>query len=461
MSADAPPRPPLQGYNHNIKYGSRVYHVQTEDSGLEHPHLFTHLFFNGVIIATAKTDYSDLAKQHEHEPRVRKLMQEQHKRLMKQLRAGKLDAKISAMLGADEAIERRRGEDIDPRATEARAASAAPRDSETADSQTHGAPGRSSSATVIEESGPPSMTELAAWAGVVNEDTDQTEMVPDPVPAKEGSHPIATWVEPGELHAEESRTLRMVVGEQLDDDEPTLVGDRPVIPPSPPEADSTPRAEQLAAGRAGRAKPHAPPAPGTRKPSPRPPVRVDRPASRPDATALGRPEPNQSSSPVTLPTSSMAQGRQDARPAAAPPELTKTGVYGEPPRRPGSAARHPGAAESSPRPAPSSGVYQITVGGARPMSGPPATEQPRVIARPAVLVDRAPRRGSPSSIEQALSGVGARQHTEAPPRAAQQPTSEKPKRTESQNAPSLFGADLISERSLDDVILQYLSEDQE
>ena len=98
-------RPPLRGYNHNIRYRNRVYHVQTEDSGLENPHVFTHLFLEGQIISSARTDYEDLVADADNEKKVRKLMQEQHKSLMKRLRGGEFDEKIVTLMGMLEPVE--------------------------------------------------------------------------------------------------------------------------------------------------------------------------------------------------------------------------------------------------------------------------------------------------------------------------------------------------------------------
>lgn len=93
-------RKPLVGYNHNFRYKNRVYHVQSEDSGVESPHIYTHIFHEGMIISSAKTDYHDLAKEPDHVAAVRKLMQKQHKGLMKRLRRGGFDEKIIELLGS-------------------------------------------------------------------------------------------------------------------------------------------------------------------------------------------------------------------------------------------------------------------------------------------------------------------------------------------------------------------------
>ena len=89
------PRSPVLGYNHNLRYAARVWHVQTEDSGVQNPHIFTHLFSDGTIIASKKTDYAAESAV----PVVQKLMQAQHKTMMRDLKAGVFDEKIEKYYG--------------------------------------------------------------------------------------------------------------------------------------------------------------------------------------------------------------------------------------------------------------------------------------------------------------------------------------------------------------------------
>src|SRR5215831_7476267 len=80
------------GFNHNVRHLGRVYHVQTEDSGVKNPHLFTHVFFGGTILATKKVVYDSGAD----EIMVRALMQKQHKDMLRDFKAGTYDAKLRA-----------------------------------------------------------------------------------------------------------------------------------------------------------------------------------------------------------------------------------------------------------------------------------------------------------------------------------------------------------------------------
>lgn len=81
------------GYNHNIMYKGEVFHVQTEDSGVVNPHIITVLYRGGVIISSKKTNYSDIMKMDNLEVVVEELMKEQHKGMMRRLKAGEFDEK--------------------------------------------------------------------------------------------------------------------------------------------------------------------------------------------------------------------------------------------------------------------------------------------------------------------------------------------------------------------------------
>ena len=83
-------RSPILGFNHNVRYHGRVYHVQTEDSGISHNRVFTHLFFEGSIIASKRYDYPEDVS----EDQVKGLMQTQHKAILKELKLGVYDPKI-------------------------------------------------------------------------------------------------------------------------------------------------------------------------------------------------------------------------------------------------------------------------------------------------------------------------------------------------------------------------------
>jgi hypothetical protein len=71
----------LPGFNTNLKHGGKIYHIQTEDSGKSHPHIITHVFVDGNIIASKKDSYGDHLGSPDIDVIVRDMMKKQHKEI--------------------------------------------------------------------------------------------------------------------------------------------------------------------------------------------------------------------------------------------------------------------------------------------------------------------------------------------------------------------------------------------
>ena len=91
----------LSGFNTNYRHQGVLFHVQTEDSGRDNPHVITHLFYGGNIIASVKRDYSQRVGGDDLEATVRSLMERQHKEMLKQLSRGEHNTAILQRLGPD------------------------------------------------------------------------------------------------------------------------------------------------------------------------------------------------------------------------------------------------------------------------------------------------------------------------------------------------------------------------
>ena len=80
------------GFNNNIKFKDQVFHVQTEDSGLDAPHIITHLFADGGrVIKSHKRDYHEHVQRPDVTEFVRTLMKSQHLEMVLMLRDGRFD----------------------------------------------------------------------------------------------------------------------------------------------------------------------------------------------------------------------------------------------------------------------------------------------------------------------------------------------------------------------------------
>lgn len=80
------------GFNNNIRFRDQVFHVQTEDSGLDQPHIITHLFADGGrVIKSHKRSYAQDVARPDVAEFVRALMKAQHLEMVSFLREGRFD----------------------------------------------------------------------------------------------------------------------------------------------------------------------------------------------------------------------------------------------------------------------------------------------------------------------------------------------------------------------------------
>ncbi len=78
----------LVGYNTNVPYKGRLYHVQTEDNGTSNPVIVTLLYIKGAILASRRTSYAHLLSGPHYKEAVREMMKEQHKSMIRELIRG-------------------------------------------------------------------------------------------------------------------------------------------------------------------------------------------------------------------------------------------------------------------------------------------------------------------------------------------------------------------------------------
>lgn len=91
----------LSGFNTNVRHRGVLFHVQSEDSGRAHPHVITHLYHGGTILASEKRGYAEYLEDAALSSRVRELMEAQHAAMLERLQGGELDEVIGERLGPD------------------------------------------------------------------------------------------------------------------------------------------------------------------------------------------------------------------------------------------------------------------------------------------------------------------------------------------------------------------------
>jgi hypothetical protein len=85
------------GFNTDISRSERVFHVQTEDRGPQHPSIDTVVYRNGHILYRHSFSYAELTGAPDFSPEwLRERVEHQHREIIDDLRSGTLDAEISS-----------------------------------------------------------------------------------------------------------------------------------------------------------------------------------------------------------------------------------------------------------------------------------------------------------------------------------------------------------------------------
>src|SRR4030095_9409838 len=81
----------ITGFNTDIEHDGVVYHVQTEDKGLETPLILSLVYTGGAILASKRVLYDDLIEQGFDEKVLAERLQRQHKLICAAIHAGRID----------------------------------------------------------------------------------------------------------------------------------------------------------------------------------------------------------------------------------------------------------------------------------------------------------------------------------------------------------------------------------
>ena len=79
----------ITGFNTDVKFRGLVYHVQTEDKGRDNPLIETLIYKGGEILASRRLPYAELIRGTDAEPAIGRLMEEQHKAMILEVKRGK------------------------------------------------------------------------------------------------------------------------------------------------------------------------------------------------------------------------------------------------------------------------------------------------------------------------------------------------------------------------------------
>jgi hypothetical protein len=82
----------ITGFNTDVEYAGLVYHVQTEDKGLDSPIILSLVYSGGEILASKRTPYDDLITAGEYtEAALAQRLKRQHKLVCAAIHAGRIE----------------------------------------------------------------------------------------------------------------------------------------------------------------------------------------------------------------------------------------------------------------------------------------------------------------------------------------------------------------------------------
>ncbi|HPR63194.1 MAG TPA: hypothetical protein PK014_03140 [Thermoanaerobaculia bacterium] len=83
----------ITGFNTDVDFDSKVYHVQTEDKGIENPYIESLVYMGGAIIFSKRIEYKEKLVKGITEKEIRALMENQHRTLIAAIKRGRLAPK--------------------------------------------------------------------------------------------------------------------------------------------------------------------------------------------------------------------------------------------------------------------------------------------------------------------------------------------------------------------------------
>jgi hypothetical protein len=106
-------KPVITGFNTDIEYEGIVYHVQTEDKGLDSPLILSLVYAGGAILASKRSRYEDLIEAGFNEDVLTERLKRQHRLICAAINAGRIEdlkrmgakAQEEATIAANPAIE--------------------------------------------------------------------------------------------------------------------------------------------------------------------------------------------------------------------------------------------------------------------------------------------------------------------------------------------------------------------
>lgn len=89
----------ITGYNTDVRHRGVVFHVQTEDKGMDNPSIETLVYVGGQILHRRRTEYAKLLRDGGGKDDILEMLEAQHRKLIAEIKTGGLDAEVESRIG--------------------------------------------------------------------------------------------------------------------------------------------------------------------------------------------------------------------------------------------------------------------------------------------------------------------------------------------------------------------------
>jgi hypothetical protein len=100
----------ITGFNTDVKHGTRVFHIQTEDKGEPNPYIESLIYVGGEILASKRTSYAEVLKDDKDDRAIHELMEQQHRTMIAAIQRGRFDGPNGSLRVPDDLAPRRASE---------------------------------------------------------------------------------------------------------------------------------------------------------------------------------------------------------------------------------------------------------------------------------------------------------------------------------------------------------------
>jgi hypothetical protein len=90
----------ITGYNTDVEFEGRIYHIQTEDKGVNNPVIESFIYLGGEIVDSKRSSYQDLLPGGPDAKLLTARLEEQHRRMVLNVRQGRHDPAGMKAFGA-------------------------------------------------------------------------------------------------------------------------------------------------------------------------------------------------------------------------------------------------------------------------------------------------------------------------------------------------------------------------